>query len=175
MKKLLVALLLSCGWTGVLQAQNMENTTIKVGTKAPELKFSNPKGETLELSKIAKDRVVLVDFWASWCRPCRGANPRLVDLYNRYKDKDFKGAKKGFTILSVSMDQNKDALVKAIEDDKLAWEYHMSDLGGWESKPAVIYGVQFIPQAFLLGPGGKVLGAYQMAEQAEAELQKMVK
>ena len=73
------------------------------------------------------------------------------------------------------MDQNKDAWVKAIEDDKLAGEYHMSDLGGCESKPAVIYGVQFIPQAFLLGPGGKVLGAYQMAEQAEAELQKMVK
>jgi thiol-disulfide isomerase/thioredoxin len=175
MKKLLIALVLSCSVAVSSDAQNMENTTIAIGAKAPDLKFANPKGETLELSKINKDRIVLLDFWASWCRPCRGANPRLVDLYNRYKDKDFKSAKKGFTIVSVSLDQNKDAWVKAIEDDKLAWEYHLSDLGAWNSKAAEIYGIQFIPQAFLVAADGKVIGKYMFAEQAEADLQKMLK
>lgn len=174
MKKLFAVLLLSCGITGAAYAQN-ENTTITVGQKAPELKFADPNGKDLELTKITKDRVVLLDFWASWCRPCRGANPRLVALYDRYKDKSFKDAKKGFTVVSVSLDQNKDAWVKAISDDKLTWEYHMSDLGGWGSKPAEIYGVQFVPQAFLLGPDGKVLAKYASAEQAEADLQKMLK
>jgi thiol-disulfide isomerase/thioredoxin len=173
MKKLLVALLLSCGITGAYA--QYENRSIKVGQKAPELKFDSPAGDQLDLAKISKDRVVLLDFWASWCRPCRNANPKLVELYNRYKDKEFKTAKKGFTIVSVSLDQKKEAWEKAISDDKLAWEYHMSDLGGWESKAAQLYGVQFIPQAFLVGPDGKVLATYQMAEQAEADLQKMLK
>lgn len=173
MKKLLVALLLSCGATGAYA--QFENTKIKVGEKAPELKFENPSGQTLDLAKIAKDRVVLLDFWASWCRPCRAANPRLVELYERYKDKSFKNAKKGFTIVSVSLDQKKDAWVKAIDDDKLTWEYHMSDLGGWQSKAADMYGVEFVPQAFLVSPDGKILAKYQMAEQAEADLQKLLK
>jgi thiol-disulfide isomerase/thioredoxin len=175
MKKLFLSLLICCGVTSGLMAQSYENTAVKKGDKAPELKFVNPQGEFLELSKINKDRYILLDFWASWCRPCRNANPRLVEFYERYKDKKFKDAKKGFTIVSVSLDQNKDAWIKAIGDDKLTWEYHMSDLGGWDSKPAQIYGVQFIPQAFLLGPDGKVISWYQFAEQAEAELQKMLK
>ena len=173
MKKILVALLMSCSAT--LACAQYANTKIKVGEKAPELKFENPSGETLDLAKIAKDRVVLLDFWASWCRPCRYANPRLVALYERYKDKNFKSAKKGFTIVSISLDQHKDAWVKAINDDKLTWEYHMSDLGGWQSKAAAAYGVEFIPQAFLVGPDGKILAAYQMAEQAEGDLQKLLK
>ena len=174
MRKLLACLFL--GFASLTaDAQVPENTKIQVGQKAPDLKFPNPGGEVLELSKITKDRIVLIDFWASWCRPCRMANPRLVDLYNRYKDKDFKNAKKGFTILSVSLDKGKEPWVKAIQDDKLAWEFHMSDLGGWDSKAATIYGVQYVPQAFLVGPDGKIIGKYQFAEQAEAELQKMLK
>lgn len=175
MKKLLVALMLGFAAPVVASAQHMENTTIKIGEQAPNLKFASPSGEMLDLSKIAKDRVVLLDFWASWCRPCRAANPRLVDLYNRYKDIQFKSAKKGFTIVSVSLDQRKEAWIKAIADDKLSWEYHMSDLGGWNSKAAQIYGVQFVPQAFLVGPDGKVLGKYMFAEQAEGDIQKMMK
>lgn len=173
MKKFLAALALCCTISGLAFAQ--DNYTIKVGQKAPELKFKNPKGEVLELSKINKDRIVLIDFWASWCRPCRAANPRLVAMYNNYKDKSFKSAKKGFTVVSVSLDQNKDSWIKAINDDKLSWEYHMSDLGSWNSKAAELYGVQFIPQAFLVGADGTIIGMYSSAEEAASELEKMLK
>lgn len=175
MKKILLSALLLTGSMVTLQAQNMENSTISVGQKAPELDFSTPDGSNLKLSEVTKGRVVLLDFWASWCGPCRRANPNLVAMYDRYSKTSFKGAKKGFTIMSVSLDQSKEAWVKAIEADKLAWPYHMSDLKAWSSKAAEIYGVQFIPQAFLLGPDGKVLGKYMFAEQAEADIQKLAK
>ena len=174
MKRILMVLMLGLLATGA-QAQVPENRTIKIGEPAPELKFEDPSGNTLELGKITRGRVVLLDFWASWCRPCRTANPKLVAMYERYKEKEFKSAKKGFTIVSVSLDQNKEAWVKAIADDKLVWEYHMSDLGGWQSKAASIYGIEFVPQAFLVGPDGKVLAKYMMAEKAEADLQKLLK
>lgn len=175
MRKLFAALLISLAFVQPLKAQVPENNTIKIGQKAPNLKFNNPAGQPLELAKINKDHIVLVDFWASWCRPCRGANPGLVALYNKYKDKKFKSAKKGFVILSVSLDQNKAAWEKAIKDDKLVWENHMSDLGAWNSKAAEIYGVQFIPQAFLVSADGKIIGKYNFAEEAEADLQKLSK
>lgn len=151
-----------------------ENTTIQVGQSAPELAFENPSGETLKLSELNKGHYVLVDFWASWCGPCRRSNPGLVSMYNEFKDRKFKDAKKGFIVLSVSLDQNKDAWIAAIDKDKLAWPYHVSDLGGWQSKAAEIYGVQFIPQAFLVGPDGKVIAKYMTSEAAEADLQKYV-
>ncbi|HTN46692.1 MAG TPA: TlpA disulfide reductase family protein [Flavipsychrobacter sp.] len=171
MKRILTVLALTFSLSAIAQ----ENTTITVGQKAPELKFKNPQDKEISLAQINKGRYILLDFWASWCRPCRSANPRLVALYDKYKDAQFKNAKNGFTIVSISMDQNKAAWTKAIEADKLVWEYHMSDLGGWESKPAVEYGVQFIPQAFLLGPDGKVVAKYNFAEQAAEDLEKFIK
>ncbi|HYD20236.1 MAG TPA: TlpA disulfide reductase family protein [Flavipsychrobacter sp.] len=172
MKKIFATLLLA-GSAFAANAQ-YENTKIKVGEPAPELAYNNPEGKTLKLSEISKNRIVLIDFWASWCRPCRMANPRLVKLYHEYKDKKYKEAKKGFTVLSVSLDESKDKWVAAIAKDSLSWEYHMSDLGGWQSKTAAEYGVQFVPQAFLV-MNGKVLGKYNNAEEAEGDLKKMLK
>lgn len=172
MKKIFLAVLLSVGTAGAWAQQNEK---IQIGQKAPELILDNPSGKKLELSSIYKDRIVLLDFWASWCGPCRRANPRLVALYDRYKDKEFKTAKKGFTIVSVSLDNNKDAWKKAIAADSLRWEYHMVDPGGWYAKAAEEYGVGFIPQAFLIGPDGKVIAKYDFAERAEPDLQKMLK
>lgn len=148
-----------------------ENTKIQVGQKAPDLVYPTPEGKTIKLSELNKGRYVLIDFWASWCGPCRRANPRLVDLYKRYSEEDFKGAKKGFTILSVSLDKDKASWVRAIEQDSLNWN-HMSDLGSWNSATAKIYGVGFVPQAFLVGPDGKIVGKYMNAEQAEEDLKK---
>jgi thiol-disulfide isomerase/thioredoxin len=173
MKPFLSALLLCCCLSSIAVAQG--NDVIHVGMKAPELSFNNPKGDLLVLSKINKERLVLLDFWASWCRPCRGANPSLVRLYETYKDKSFKNAKKGFTVISVSLDQKEEAWKAAIEKDNLHWDYHMSDLGGWESKAAKAYGIVFIPQAFLITPDGKIAGMYNTAEEAEADLQKLLK
>lgn len=171
MRKIAALLALSLATLSMASAQ--QNDKIKIGQKAPELAFASPEGKTLKLSEISKGRVVLLDFWASWCGPCRRSSPSLVAVYEKYKAMKFKGAKNGFTIVSVSLDQNKEAWVKAIADDNYSWAYHMSDFGAWQSKAAEIYGIQFIPQAFLIGADGKIVGKYMLADQADADIQKL--
>ncbi len=118
------------------------------GTAAPELVGQTPEGSEFKLSDL-KGKIVLLDFWASWCGPCRRVNPEMVRLHNKYKDK-------GFDILGVSLDKKKAQWVNAIEKDKLDW-HHISDLGGWNSKLAATYGVSSIPRTFLLDKDGKVI------------------
>ncbi|MDI9320242.1 MAG: TlpA disulfide reductase family protein [Phycisphaerales bacterium] len=174
MKKILSSLLFVCAICLTASAQ-YDNSKIQVGQKAPDLSYSDPNGKTLVLSQINKGRIVLLDFWASWCGPCRRSNPALVKLYNEYKGKSFKGAKNGFTIVSVSLDKTKEAWVQAIQADNLVWPYHMSDLMAWQSKAAEAYGVQFVPQAFLIDADGKILGKYMTSEEAIGDLNKLVK
>lgn len=151
------------------------NTKIEVGQKAPELAYENPQGKVIKLSDINKGRVILLDFWASWCGPCRMANPALVEFYNKYSKKKYKNAKNGFSIVSVSLDKAKEPWIQAIQKDNLLWPYHMSDLGGWQSKAAAEYGVMFVPQAFLLDGSGTVIGKYNRAEECISDLEKLVK
>ncbi len=176
MKKLLTTLALSLGILATVNAQ-YTNDFIKIGQKAPELSAADPNGKALKLSEINKGNYVIIDFWASWCGPCRHANPGLVRMYNEYSKKKFTGAQKGFTVLSYSLDMNKNAWTGAIAADHLSWPNHMADLPSsqWGSVVTRTYGIQYIPQAFLVSPEGKVLAKGSSAEDLESELKKYVK
>ncbi len=152
-----------------------QNQTIKVGEQVPDIILPNAQGEEQSLYDLAKNSLVLVDFWASWCGPCRRANPGLVHFYTDYKDYKYEGARKGLKIVSISLDKSKEKWLQAIEKDSLYWDEHLSDLNGWNSLAAKKYGVRFIPQCFLMDAEGNVIGVYRKAEDARNDLDARIK
>ncbi|RKR80430.1 thiol-disulfide isomerase/thioredoxin [Mucilaginibacter gracilis] len=135
-----------------------------LGAKAPVFAQNDKDGNAITLDSF-KGKYVLIDFWASWCGPCRRENPHVVKAFEQYKDKNF-------TILGVSLDSKRDAWIKAVEDDKLNWA-QVSDLKYWKNDVAVLYGVRAIPQNFLLDPNGKIIAKNLTGDKLTEKLQQI--
>ena len=143
-------------------------TALKVGRMAPNFTQATPDGRQVSLTDY-RGKYVLVDFWASWCGPCRQENPNLTKAYNEYKDKNFD-------VLSVSLDEAGDRAkwVKAIQDDRLPWT-QVAELKGWQGKAATAYFIKFIPQNFLVDPTGKIIAMNLSGDALPEALARLVK
>lgn len=124
--------------------------TVAVGQVAPDFTMNDQDGNPVKFSDIYKqNEYTLLDFWAAWCGPCRQENPNIVAVYNDYKDK-------GFSVFGVSLDRDRDAWLKAIDDDKLTWD-HVSDLNYWNNAAAQMYAVNSIPSSLIVDKNGKII------------------
>jgi hypothetical protein len=143
------------------------NSNIAIGKMAPEITLPTLTGETKALSSL-RGKVVLLDFWASWCGPCRRENPNVVATYKKYSSK-------GFDVFSVSLDENKTAWEAAIKKDGLVWNNHVSDLGGWKSAVVPTYEIESIPFPVLIDKEGNIvaMGESLRGNGLESELKKL--
>jgi peroxiredoxin len=145
---------------------NVKPGAIAIGQPAPEIALADPKGKIITLSSF-KGKYVLVDFWASWCGPCRGENPNVVQAYEKFK-------KKNFTVLGVSLDESKEDWEDAIKADNLNWQ-HISDLKKWESTVVSTYKIEGIPYNVLVDPNGIVVATELRGPALEEALNKFIK
>ncbi len=149
-----------------LAARLQKMDKVRVGAMAPDFTLPTPEGKMVSLSQF-RGKVLVVDCWASWCGPCRAESPNMVALYNANKDKNF-------TILGISLDRDKDKWVKAIADDKLAWN-HVSDLKFWQSMICDLYVISAIPETILIDKDGKIVARGLRGEELKAKVAELLK
>lgn len=142
-----------------------QQSKIAIGAIAPDFTQNDPDGNPVTLSSL-RGKYVLIDFWASWCAPCRDENPNVVKNYNKYKDK-------GFDIIGVSLDQDKDSWLKAIEDDGLTW-HHVSDLKYWDNEVSDLYYINEIPSSFLLDKDGRIIAKDLRGDELDEKLAELM-
>lgn len=147
-----------------LKEMVQEQKKTSVGVEAPDFTMNDTEDKPVKLSSL-RGKVVMIDFWASWCAPCRQENPNVVKLYNQYHAK-------GFEIIGVSLDKDKTNWIQAIKDDQLSW-IHVSDLQYWQNAVARLYGVNAIPQTYLLDKDGKIIAKGLRSEQLAAKLNEL--
>lgn len=152
-------------YTKNLQTLVKQLGPITLGALAPDINLKTPEGDLLALSSL-RGKVVLIDFWASWCGPCRRENPAVKAIYEKYKER-------GFEIYGVSLDNSAPKWKSAIAKDGLTWK-HVSDLGGWKSSAAQLYGVRSIPATFLLDKEGRIYKSGFRSHELEALLQQLL-
>ncbi|MFI1772442.1 redoxin domain-containing protein [Thalassobellus citreus] len=152
--------------SGVLYSKELKETpAVGLNSKAPNFSAKQPNGDFISIESL-KGKYVLLDFWASWCGPCRKENPNLVNTYNTYKDKNF-------TILGYSLDEGADRWTQAIKKDGLPWN-QVSDLAGWQSLPVQLYGVNAVPTNFLIDPNGIIIAKDLRGEALNQKLKEVL-
>ncbi len=149
-----------------IEAERIANANTAIGTEAPDIALPGPDGKVHKLSDL-RGKYVLLDFWAAWCRPCRGENPNVVSAYKKYKSKNF-------TVFQVSLDKNKEDWIKAIQHDGLGDWTHVSDLKYWQSDAAKLYNIQSIPSNFLIDPEGKIIAKNLRGPALTAKLSELL-
>lgn len=145
--------------------QQAKNNKYSVGMEAPDIVMNDPSGNQRSLHEL-RGKVVMIDFWASWCGPCRRENPNVVAAYNKYNSQ-------GFEVFSVSLDKDADRWNQAIAQDGLLWPNHVSDLQGWNNAASQAYGVSSIPHTILVGRDGKIVGTHLRGPALEAKLAEL--